>query len=175
MPKALNRLRVALASDSRLFTGCAVLSTPIAWPGALALGDAFAGLVNQVAGTYRTVQAIAVELDRSTLDTGDLADQRPQRGYGPTDRTRGDGADRLGLRVAGTRIDDQPDRDVARAHRARRMHHHDEAQAVEFTPPLCPWSMRIVTAALQSPSVGVAARLDVMHGHRKVQLQVSMY
>jgi len=30
MPKTLNRLRVALASDSRLFTGCAVLSTPIA-------------------------------------------------------------------------------------------------------------------------------------------------
>jgi hypothetical protein len=35
--------------------------------------------------------------------------------------------------------------------------------------------MRSVTAALQSPSVGEAARLEVMHGHSSVQLQVSMY
>jgi hypothetical protein len=35
--------------------------------------------------------------------------------------------------------------------------------------------MRIATAALQSPSVGIAIMLDVMQGHSKVQLQVSMY
>jgi hypothetical protein len=35
--------------------------------------------------------------------------------------------------------------------------------------------MRIVIAAWQSPSVGCAARFEVMHGHTKVQLQVSMY
>jgi hypothetical protein len=30
-------------------------------------------------------------------------------------------------------------------------------------------------ATLQSPSVGAAARFEVMHGQRKLQLQVSMY
>ncbi len=35
--------------------------------------------------------------------------------------------------------------------------------------------MRSAMAALQSPSVGRAARLEVMQGHRKLQLQVSMY
>ena len=44
-----------------------------------------------------------------------------------------------------------------------------------FTPSFAPLSMRIVTAALQSPSVGRAARFEVMHGHSSVQLQVSMY
>ena len=43
------------------------------------------------------------------------------------------------------------------------------------TPSFAPLSMRIVIAAWQSPSVGWAARLEVMHGHKKVQLQVSMY
>src|SRR5512147_943757 len=43
------------------------------------------------------------------------------------------------------------------------------------TPSLAPLSMRSVTAALQSPSVGRAARLDQMHGHSSVQLHVSMY
>jgi hypothetical protein len=33
----------------------------------------------------------------------------------------------------------------------------------------------MVIAALQSPSVGMAARLDPMHGQMKSQLQVSMY
>ncbi|MEO6564931.1 MAG: hypothetical protein ABIO63_02760 [Casimicrobiaceae bacterium] len=33
----------------------------------------------------------------------------------------------------------------------------------------------MVMAALQSPSVGRPAKLDVMQGHKKVQLQVSMY
>jgi hypothetical protein len=35
--------------------------------------------------------------------------------------------------------------------------------------------MRIAIAALQSPSVGRAVRFEPMHGHTKVQLQVSMY
>ena len=37
IPNTLKRLRVALASDSRLFTGCAVLSTTMHWPEAEAL------------------------------------------------------------------------------------------------------------------------------------------
>jgi hypothetical protein len=35
--------------------------------------------------------------------------------------------------------------------------------------------MRMVIAALQSPSVGRAVRLEVMHGHKNAQLHVSMY
>jgi hypothetical protein len=35
--------------------------------------------------------------------------------------------------------------------------------------------MRSATAALQSPSLGRAERFDVMQGHRKAQLHVSMY
>jgi hypothetical protein len=35
--------------------------------------------------------------------------------------------------------------------------------------------MRIATAAWQSPSVGLAVKLDVMQGHSISQLQVSMY
>ena len=42
------------------------------------------------------------------------------------------------------------------------------------TPSLEPLSMRKVTAALQSPSVGCAVMLEVMQGHTSSQLQVSM-
>jgi hypothetical protein len=38
MPKTLKRLRVAFASASRVFTGCATLSIPIASPSATMLG-----------------------------------------------------------------------------------------------------------------------------------------
>ncbi len=44
-----------------------------------------------------------------------------------------------------------------------------------WTPSFSPWSMRMATAALQSPSVGCAARFEEMQGQRKAQLQVSMY
>jgi hypothetical protein len=42
------------------------------------------------------------------------------------------------------------------------------------TPSFEPFEIRSVTAALQSPSVGVAAMLDVAQGHTSAQLQVSM-
>src|SRR5262245_30500447 len=44
-----------------------------------------------------------------------------------------------------------------------------------LTPSFSPLSIFIAMATLQSPSVGRAARLELMHGHRNVQLQVSMY
>ncbi|MQM40067.1 hypothetical protein KBTX_04110 [wastewater metagenome] len=43
------------------------------------------------------------------------------------------------------------------------------------TPSFSPLPIRMATAALQSPSVGLAVRLEPMQGQMKSQLQVSMY
>ena len=174
IPKTLKRLRVALASASRLFTGCGALSMPIVWPGATT-SEHLRTPDRRVLRRARPASVHPSRTDRSLFHTCHLAHQRRQRRHRTANRARGNRGDRLDLlRVArSSMISPTVMLPSPIGPGEYNMTMNDIPSSV--TPSFAPLSMRIVTAALQSPSVGGAARFEVMQGHRNAQLHVSMY